>query len=605
MVKRKKTHSLKETLMIHFMAVMFVFCSIIGLLAVFAAQSMVRSATIEHYRATVRYVGKNIARELDDIQDICNYMFVNNDIKAVLQNWKAKNYTFIHAVDNLDRLLMQNVMSNVYSNLRAMIVFDEDGIAYRYVGDAWLGRNFDHIALYDSEEYKFAAEHKRMVISGRDFFTGIYGTEETTLSVVHCIMDSHYDNVIGGVLLLFDMDLVDISMPEFNAEEGFSAYLINENGMVISSETETLPKGVAQILPDFQAGEELMVHETMEACDVFIYPISRERCYMVFLMAPKSILTESWPLLTVVLIALLSGILLSLLLWHSMNRRVVQPILQIRDSLDHAREGVHLPIVTESGDEIEEVEKLVASYNLNVKHIDELAEKLSEEKTRYKDLEYKALQSQINSHFITNTLNAVRWLAIMQKATNIKEIIDAFSRLLKSTWQGLDHDTTIEKELSNVQDYIFIQQITHSYNCEIFYDVSPELLQAPCAKFILQPLVENAYFHGIAPKEGIGTIHISVQLSNKKENMIIQVIDDGVGMDQRMQDSVLHSQLGSNRFNGIGISNIHQRLQLKYGENYGISIESEVGCYTKMTVTVPYQECKEGGIADVSSADCG
>ncbi len=597
-MKRKRPRSLKETLLVHFMAVMFVFCSIIGILTVFTAQSMVRSTTIEHYLATVRYVGKNISRELDDIHDICNYMFVNNDIKAVIENSKARNYTYIHAVDNLDRLLMQNVMSNVYSNLRGMIVFDSDGIVYRYVGDAWLGRNFDYTSLYDSEEYRLASEHKQMVISTRDFFTGVYGKEENTLSVVHCIMDAHYDNVIGGVLLLFDMDLVDTSMPEFSAEKGFSAYLLNEKGMAISNETEPLPSGVVEMMPDYQEGEEYVIHETMEAFDVFIYPIPRERCYMVFLIAPKSILSESWRLLTVVLIALVSGILLSLALWHSMNRRVVQPILQIRESLEHARDGVHLPIVTENGDEIEEVEKLVSSYNLNVKHIDELAEKLSEEKTRYKDLEYKALQSQINSHFITNTLNAVRWLAIMQKATNIKEIIDAFSRLLKSTWQAMDHDTTIEKELSNVQDYIFIQQITHSYNCEIFYDVAPELLHASCAKFILQPLVENAYFHGIAPKEGIGTIHISIHPSDTMDKIIVQVMDDGVGMDQQTQHSVLHSQKGSH-FNGIGISNIHQRLQLKYGEDYGISIESEVGRYTKMTVIIPFMESREGEDMDV------
>ena len=269
-------------------------------------------------------------------------------------------------------------------------------------------------------------------------------------------------------------------------------------------------------------------------------------------------------------------------------------------SLDRARDGVHLPIVTGRGGEIEEVEELVSSYNRNVRYIDELAEKLSEQKTRYKDLEYKALQSQINSHFITNTLNAVRWLAIMQKATNIKELIDAFSRLLKSTWQGLEHDTTIERELSNVQDYIFIQQITHSYNCEIFYDVEPGLLKAPCAKFILQPLVENAYFHGIAPKGGVGTIRIGIRPDGEKGRIIIQVTDDGVGMDWETQVQVLHSQGGGRRFNGIGISNIHQRLQLKYGEEYGISIESEVGSYTKMTVVIPWMETgKEEGETNV------
>lgn len=241
----------------------------------------------------------------------------------------------------------------------------------------------------------------------------------------------------------------------------------------------------------------------------------------------------------------------------------------------------------EPNSNIEEVEMLVASYNRNVSDIDHLAEKLSEEKTRYKDLEYKALQSQINSHFITNTLNAVRWLAIMQKANNIKEIIDAFSRLLKSTWQGMENDTTIERELSNARDYMFIQQVTHSYNCRIDYAVDESLMQAPCAKFILQPLVENAFFHGIASKESGGVIRISIQPSADRNDIVIQVIDNGVGMDESKQQAVLCSMGGSNRFNGIGISNIHQRLLLKYGSGYGVSIQSQVGYYTKLTVVIP------------------
>lgn len=590
---------MKVTLLVYFMATMFVFCCIIGFLAVFAARSVVRANTIAHYTATTRYVGKNISRELDDIQDICNYMFVNSDVKNVIENSGEKNYAYVRSVDNLDRLLIQNVMANVYSNLTAMIVFGHDGIVYRYVGDSWLGRNFDYPALYGSGEYRLAVERSRMVISSQDFYTGARGNGKGSISVVHCVMDSHYDHVIGGMLLLFDSDLVEAPMIESGAEEGFSAYLLSEAGDVLNREQQALPHGVRDLLPDFKEGEDV-VYRTMGDLDVFIYPIPRERCYMVFLIEPKSILSESWHLMTVVVISLVSGILISLILWRSMNRRVVQPILQIRASLDRARDGVHLPIVTGRGGEIEEVEELVSSYNRNVRYIDELAEKLSEQKTRYKDLEYKALQSQINSHFITNTLNAVRWLAIMQKATNIKELIDAFSRLLKSTWQGLEHDTTIERELSNVQDYIFIQQITHSYNCEIFYDVEPGLLKAPCAKFILQPLVENAYFHGIAPKGGVGTIRIGIRPDGEKGRIIIEVTDDGVGMDRETQVQVLHSQGGGSRFNGIGISNIHQRLQLKYGEEYGISIESEVGSYTKMTVVIPWMETgKEEGETNV------
>ncbi|WP_368274883.1 hypothetical protein, partial [Enterocloster lavalensis] len=184
---KKQARPLKVTLLVYFMATMFVFCCIIGFLAVFAARSVVRANTIAHYTATTRYVGKNISRELDDIQDICNYMFVNSDVKNVIENSGEKNYAYVRSVDNLDRLLIQNVMANVYSNLTAMIVFGHDGIVYRYVGDSWLGRNFDYPALYGSGEYRLAVERSRMVISSRDFYTGARGNGKGSISVVHCV----------------------------------------------------------------------------------------------------------------------------------------------------------------------------------------------------------------------------------------------------------------------------------------------------------------------------------------------------------------------------------------------------------------------------------
>lgn len=283
-VKRKQTRPLKVTLLIYFMVTMLVFCCIIGLLAVFATQSVVRTNTIAHYSATTHYAGKNISRELEDIQDICNYMFVNQDVKTLIENCEAKNYAYICAVDTLDRLLMQNVMSNVYSNLTAMIIFDNNGIVYRFVGDSWLGRNVDHTALINSEEYRIAANTSRMVISTRDFFTGVYGKESSSISVIHCVMDGHYDNVIGGMLLLFDMEIVDIPMLEPGEEEIFSAYLINEEGTVLSKADKALPYGVLQLLPGFQDGKEEIIYRTLDEFDVFLYPIPRQRCYMVFLI---------------------------------------------------------------------------------------------------------------------------------------------------------------------------------------------------------------------------------------------------------------------------------------------------------------------------------
>ena len=203
------------------------------------------------------------------------------------------------------------------------------------------------------------------------------------------------------------------------------------------------------------------------------------------------------------------------------------------------------------------------------------------------DLEYKKLQSQINPHFIYNTLNSIKWMATVQGSEGIAEMTTALAKLLKSLSKGTSITVPIREELSLLRDYCTIQ--SYRYGGTIGVDIrvdDPAIEDFGIVRFTLQPLVENAIFHGIEPK---GSGHIDVHLFFEDDLIRIDVIDDGVGMSPEKAEAILKngSESKSEFFRELGVYNVNRRLQFEYGDRAGIAINSTEGAGTTMTVRIP------------------
>ena len=227
-----------------------------------------------------------------------------------------------------------------------------------------------------------------------------------------------------------------------------------------------------------------------------------------------------------------------------------------------------------------------------VKQLIDTQIRIENEKRTY---EYQMLQSQINPHFIYNTLNSIKWMASIQNATGIPEMTTALSRLLKSIAKDERTRVPLSSELSFLDDYYTIQKYRYggSITMQVVVD-SEELLKNEILRFTLQPIVENAIFHGIEPKGSAGEITIHVY-ENSSSDVCVDVTDNGVGMDETTIAGLLTDEQKnkSNFFKDIGISNVHKRLQYEYGTSYGLSFTSQIGSYTTATVTLPRLTCEE------------
>ena len=205
----------------------------------------------------------------------------------------------------------------------------------------------------------------------------------------------------------------------------------------------------------------------------------------------------------------------------------------------------------------------------------------------------RQLQNQINPHFIYNTLNSIKWMATIQHAPGIAEMVMALSRLLKSISKSNERLVPLYEEFALLNDYFTIQQ--YRYGGTITLDVSyieDESLNHSCLipRFTLQPLVENAIFHGIEPKGSAGEVTLRVERDTANGDVLIHLTDDGVGMTEEQARQLLSENKNEKTefFREIGVSNVHKRLQYEFGEDYGLRVESRLSEFTTVSVLLPF-----------------
>ena len=225
---------------------------------------------------------------------------------------------------------------------------------------------------------------------------------------------------------------------------------------------------------------------------------------------------------------------------------------------------------------------------LDLLHEEEL-EKLETEK-RLEMIKLELLKSQINPHFLYNTLNSIKWMATIQNAPGIAEMTTALSRLLKNIAKGTEKSVPLSAELSLLDDYFTIQKYRYGGTISLEYRIDDEAaLSCLIPRFTLQPVVENSIFHGIEPKGTPGTITIHIF---RKNDAILQIdiTDDGVGMTEEQARQLLSENKNEKTefFREIGISNVHKRLQYEFGEDYGLRVESRLSEFTTVSVLLPF-----------------
>lgn len=268
-------------------------------------------------------------------------------------------------------------------------------------------------------------------------------------------------------------------------------------------------------------------------------------------------------------------------------KSITLPIQRLCDSMERVQEGDFSvsDIVVDSENEIGSLTK---SFNVMTHRIHELMEQNIREQEAKRKSELKALQSQINPHFLYNTLDSIIWMAEGKKNEEVVLMTASLARLLRQSISNEDELVSIGQEIEYARGYLTIQKMRYKDKLEFQIEVEPSILHIRLIKLVLQPIIENAIYHGLKYKESRGLLCVRGFMKNG--NAVLQVIDDGVGMDQETLDHIYEKHKVNYHSNGVGVYNVQKRLQLYYGSEYGITYESKVGEGTTATITIPGQQ---------------
>ena len=304
-------------------------------------------------------------------------------------------------------------------------------------------------------------------------------------------------------------------------------------------------------------------------------------------------LTASYNQVTLASILVIS---LLFLLFYLFSRyflgQIITPLHTVVEGMKEMEEGnltVHVEPAGQS-----EIRTMIHSFNRMVRELKASIEENEQVQQKKHQAEVRALQSQINPHFLVNTLNSIRFMAQVSKFDGIRKMAEALIKILSCSFRGSISFYTVREELDVLDSYIYLMKIRYSDGFEVVYDIDETCLDCKVPRLILQPIVENSIVHGLAEKEDdIG--HLTVRLKASGDSLIFTVEDDGRGMtEEEIRQLLTPRERAEGDNTSIGVENVLSRLKLNFGSRYGIRMESQPGQYTKTILTIPLMNERDG-----------
>lgn len=311
--------------------------------------------------------------------------------------------------------------------------------------------------------------------------------------------------------------------------------------------------------------------------------------WRVLCFIPMSVLLSGTQVLVFVIILVsLVAVLISTIFAAILSNSAARNIKILEQTMRRVEDGNFDVRVMPLGKD--EIGSLAIRFNFMLGRINELINTVYKEQIAKQQAEFTVLRSQINPHFLYNTLGTVKWYARMNEQPEIERMVTAVIDLLKSSVRRVGEFQSLAQEITQLKNYVFIQKIGYGDAFEITYEVDEQWMTSEVPYFILQPLVENAILHGIEMSKGQGLIRVSAQVDEQVLTLIVE--DNGKGMNEAAASSLV--KMASQKesvpgVTGIGIHNVHERIQLYYGQSYGLSYESAIGVGTKAIVRIPYK----------------
>lgn len=504
-------------------------------------------------------LGQNVVTltgALSSYKTIMDNLTWNASLKqAITAKYETSYEMFLAYRDVIDPLIV--TIKGLNPVVEGITIYSSNATLYPH------GETFKHIdqmpispeTLQDSRIHWYIDDANRL-----EMYCKIYDRQKQDENVIYIQLNAM--QTFAGLKGIFGEDY-GVLVTDKNAHTVFS-YQIQEDGAI--------PEQVSSVRAEQieQSGEYVVKQSTIEPCD---WNIMLYRPEAVISAAARSI---TFTVIVVALVCLGMVLLISL----ALSKSVVKPIDKLIQNMDQIENGRLL--VKVQPDSSDEMGRLIQHFQKMVERLNYMVKEVYQSKILQQEYEMKALQAQINPHFLYNSLSLINWKAIMANQEEISEMAQLLSTFYRTTLNRGKNVTTVRGEWENTCSYTRIQSLMHTGKIEIDLEIEDAILDYEILNLLLQPLVENAIIHGLDHKESKEDKRLWVRGREDGEHLVFEVCDNGCGMPQDVLQTILTAQT-----KGYGVQNVHHRVQLYYGEQYGLTYESKLGEGTRVRLTIP------------------
>lgn len=542
----------------------------------------VRGVSIDYMTRLVSQVNADIERYITYMEDVSEVVAKN----PTAQRWlsEGSEMSTIDALVLEDSLIrqMSDIMT-IRSDITNIGLFSAEG---RAVFDQ-RGKTLNPYSDYrQSDWYTQALERKGgTYVSTSHVQNVVAGRYDWVVSISRAVTLGSGE-VVGVLLVDLNYSLIkDLCEGADMDDRGYLFLADREGNLIYHPQQQLIYSNIKQEAAGQVLGKNTQaIVETPEGTKLYISGYSEVTGWTVIsAVYQDSILQNQSQMFTFYVLIFFSFFGIALLLSIGISAAISGPIRRLAASMQKVEKTGRL----ETGLAIQsprDVAQLSESFNTMLERLRQLMSQRDKDQAQKRESELKALQAQINPHFLYNTLDSIIWMAENDESEQVVEMTAALAHLFRSSISESRDMVPLSIEAANVESYLTIQEMRYKEKLRFRLDIAPGVQNYPLPKLLLQPLVENAIYHGIKPRSEGGCV--VVKAWRETGRMVIEVSDDGVGMDPQQVQGLFTPKLRKEA-GGIGVYNVNERIKLIYGDAYGLVYSSEPGKGTQVRVVLP------------------
>lgn len=565
---------------------MMIVVSLILIITIGLAFSFTKSAVEDNAKEyTIRLIDqveRNIDYYLKEMNNIANAISYNFDVSEYFSRTPTRE---LH-----DKIQQEvNGMMSNRNDISSVSIF---GLNEHHIVSSNKQLK-EYIDLTEKNWYKEALSNPQQSVLSGSHVQNIYENEYLwVITLSKELLDLQQRDSIGVLSIDLNYKIIDEICNEIKLGESGYIYIVDGDGELIYHPKQRLiNSGIEN-----EYLEETILHEKGsfikgKGQDEKLYTVklsSYSGWRIVGVSYTNEFVENTGKLWTYYMIVIIVALAVAIFISNLIAKTISKPVKELKMSMEEIRDRnldqeVEIKVNNEIGD-------LSHTFNEMTHEIKTLIDEKTVEQKKKRKSELKALQAQINPHFLYNTLDSIIWMAVENKNDEVVEMTSALAKMYRLSISKGEEMITVDEEMHHIKNYLIIQKFRYGDKMDYSIEFDNDIRHLKTLKILLQPIIENSIYHGL--KNKIGSGHIWIHGYKENRHLVFEVRDDGVGMKPEVLENIFN--VDSETGNGVGVKNVNERIKLYFGQSYGLEYTSELEVGTTVRVVIPcYEEVQD------------